>query len=295
MKISAKSIADTYTLSNKVEIPIIGFGTWQTKNGQEAYDSVKWALSSGYRHIDTAAIYKNEISVGQAIHDSNIKREDLFITTKLWNSQRESYDNVLRAFNDSLVRLKLDYVDLYLIHWPVSIEFSHDWHKVNAETWRAMEDIYKSGRARAIGISNFRENHILELKKTWEIAPMVNQIFLNPGDPETDLVKMNQELGILTEAYSPLGTGKLLHNPILEKISAAHYKTVPQILIRWSLEQGYLPLPKSTHERYIKSNIEVFDFELSSQDYAQLETLAGKTDQHQNPDTFNLYRPLPFI
>lgn len=295
MKIKAESLSDYYKLSNGVEIPVVGFGTWQSLDGDQAYNAVKWALKAGYRHIDTAAIYGNEVSVGKAIKDSGIKREDLFVTTKLWNSQRTSYDDVLRAANDSLTKLDLDYIDLYLIHWPVLTDHQSEWQKINANSWRAMEHIYESKQARSIGVSNFRENHLLELQKTWQEVPMVNQIFLNPGDPETGVVELNEKLGILTEAYSPLGTGKLLHNPVIEEVAKSHHKSVSQILIRWSLEKGFLPLPKSTHENYIKENAEVFDFSLSSEEHDKLRGLVGKTDQHVNPDTIQLLKNLPFL
>lgn len=295
MKIEADSLTDTKELVNGVKIPIIGFGTWQSQNGAEAYNAVKWALAAGYRHLDTAAVYGNEKSVGQAIKDSQISRDELFVTTKLWNSQRDTYEHVLQAFQDSLQRLQLDYVDLYLIHWPVPTEYHERWQQVNADSWRAMEEIYRSGKAKAIGISNFQPNHIHELQKTWEIAPMVNQIFLNPGDPQTELVKLNQDLQILTEAYSPLGTGNLLHQEVIEEIAHNHRKSVAQILIRWSLEAGFVPLPKSTHEKYIQENTQVFDFELTFEDHQKLNALAGKTAQHENPDSFDLIKPLPFL
>lgn len=295
MKIEADSLTDTKELVNGVKIPIIGFGTWQSQNGAEAYNAVKWALAAGYRHLDTAAVYGNEKSVGQAIKDSQISRDELFVTTKLWNSQRDTYEHVLQAFQDSLQRLELDYVDLYLIHWPVPTEYHERWQQVNADSWRAMEEIYRSGKAKAIGISNFQPHHIRELQKTWEIAPMVNQIFLNPGDPQTELVKLNQDLQILTEAYSPLGTGNLLHQEVIEEIAHNHRKSVAQILIRWSLEAGFVPLPKSTHEKYIQENTQVFDFELTFEDHQKLNALAGKTAQHENPDSFDLIKPLPFL
>ncbi|BDR59058.1 2,5-diketo-D-gluconic acid reductase [Xylocopilactobacillus apicola] len=286
---------DYYQLANGVKIPVVGFGTWQSANGKEAYNAVKWALESGYRHLDTAAVYGNEESVGKAIKDSGIKREDIFLTTKLWNSQRGSYDNVLRAFEDSLTRLDQDYVDLYLIHWPVPTEFEDRWEQVNAETWRAMEEIYQSGRAKAIGVSNFRAKHLSELQKTWQIAPMVNQIFLNPGDPETELVKLNQKLGILTEAYSPLGTGNLLNNPVVQEVAQAHHKSGAQVLIRWCLENNYLPLPKSIHEEYIQDNAKVFDFSLTESDHQKLASLAGTTPQHHDPDHLDLLKEIHFL
>lgn len=295
MSTSAKSLTDTYTLNNGVEIPVIGFGTWQSADGDEAYHAVRWALEAGYRHIDTAAEYLNEESVGKAIRDSGIAREDLFVTTKLWNYQRKSYDDTLHAFEDSLKRLGLDYVDLYLIHWPNPIEYRDRWQQLNADSWRALEKIYRDGRARAIGVSNFREKHLDELAKTQTVAPQVNQIFLNPGDQEKSLVAYHRAHHILTEAYSPLGTGQLLNVPELAEIAEKHGKSVPQILIRWSLEKGHLPLPKSVHKAYIQANAEVFDFELDDDDLARLAGLDGKGAQHKDPDTHTYQHALPFL
>ncbi|OIL40044.1 2,5-diketo-D-gluconic acid reductase [Oenococcus oeni] len=295
MEIKANKLTDTYTLNNNVQIPVIGFGTWQSADGEEAYNAVKWALEAGYRHIDTAAAYGNEESVGQAIKDSGIKREDLFVTTKLWNYQRDNYENSLRGFHDSITRLELDYVDLYLIHWPEPIEYRDHWQSLNADSWRAMEKIYKDGKTRAIGVSNFREKHIDELMKTAEIAPMVNQIFLNPGDQEKDLVTYNKNHNILTEAYSPLGTGNLLDNPELKKLADKHGVDVAQILIRWNLEKGYLPLPKSTHQKYIESNKKVFSFQLDYDDHKTLDALDGQGKQHTDPHEHNFQKVVPFL
>ncbi len=295
MKTSVTSLTDTYTLSNGVRIPAVGFGTWQSAGGAEAYHAVRWALEAGYRHIDTAAAYGNESSVGKAIKDSGVAREDLFVTTKLWNDQRTSYEATLHAFNDSLTRLGLDYVDLYLFHWPIPAGVGDHWRQLNADCWRAVEKIYRDGRAKAIGVSNFREKHLDELAKTQTIAPMVNQIFLNPGDQEDSLVEYDQAHHILNEAYSPLGTGKLLKVPELARIARKHGKSVPQILIRWSLEKGFLPLPKSVHKDYIQANTDVFDFELDDDDLARLAALDGQGAQHTDPDTFGIHHEIPFL
>ncbi|MCV3296218.1 MAG: aldo/keto reductase [Oenococcus sp.] len=295
MQISAKTLTDTYSLKNGIKIPVVGFGTWQSNNGAEAYNAVKWALEAGYRHIDTAAVYGNEESVGKAIRDSGIKRDDLFITTKLWNYQRDSYEHTLQAFGDSLSRLGLDYVDLYLIHWPEPIEYRDHWQSLNDNSWRAMEKIYRDGGTRAIGVSNFRETHINELLKTAEITPMVNQIFLNPGDQEKNLIKYNQDHKILTEAYSPLGTGQLLSRPDLKKIANKHNVSVAQILIRWNLEKGYLPLPKSTHQDFIKNNTQVFDFQLDSDDHRLLDQMDGQGKQHTEPRLHDFQKIVPFL
>lgn len=278
------ALTDTYTLANGVKIPVIGFGTWQTPEGDVAYQAVKWALEAGYRHIDTAAIYGNEESVGRAIADSGIARDELFITTKLWND-KHSYEFAQAALDESLERLGLDYVDLYLIHWPNPIAVRDSWEEANAQAWRAMEEAYEAGKVRAIGVSNFLEHHLQALEKTQKVAPQVNQIYVNPSDPQTDLVAYNTAHNILTEAYSPLGTGNLLSNSTIQTIAERHGKTVPQVLLRWSLDKGLLPLPKSTHEDYIYSNAEVFDFSLDADDTAALDSLEGVAGQHTDPDT----------
>lgn len=281
------SLTDTYTLSNGITIPIMGFGTWQSEDGDVAYQAVKWALEAGYRHIDTAAIYGNESSVGRAIKDSGVDRKSLFVTTKLWNDAH-SYDGARTALTDSLKRLGLDSVDLYLIHWPnpaaIRSQDNQTWKETNAETWRALEDAYKTGKAKAIGVSNFQIHHLEALAETQTIPPMVNQIFLNPSDQQPDLVKYNDEHDILTEAYSPLGTGKLVNLPQVASLAKKFNKSVPQVLIRWSLEKGFLPLPKSTHEDYIKANADVFDFKLNTDDIAQLDRLVGVGGSHIDPD-----------
>ncbi|MFT9388219.1 MAG: aldo/keto reductase [Leuconostoc sp.] len=281
-------LTDTYTLANGVQIPVIGFGTWQSADGDVAYDAVKWALAAGYRHIDTAAIYGNEASVGRAIKDAGIARDELFITTKLWNDAH-SYEAAQAALAKSLTTLGLDYVDLYLIHWPnpaaLRQEAPETWEQANAATWRAMEDAYAAGQVRAIGVSNFQIHHLEALAKTQKVAPMVNQNFLNPSDAQADLVAYDKAHHILDEAYSPLGTGKLIDLPQVADLAAKYHKSVPQILIRWSLDKGFVPLPKSTHEAYIQANLDVFDFSLTPEEVATLDTLQGINGTHLNADT----------
>ena len=264
------SLEDTYTLNNGVKIPIIGFGTWQTPDGDIAKHAVEVALNAGYRHIDTAAAYGNEKSVGQAIKNSGINRHDLFITTKLWNADH-GYKSAKAAIDRSLQNLMVDYLDLYLIHWPNPVDMRDHWAEANAESWRAMEEAVQAGKIRAIGVSNFRKRHLDELLKTAEIKPVVNQIMLNPSDLQSDVVKVNNKLGLLSEAYSPLGTGGLLGNETVKEIASEVGKSPAQVLIRWSLEHGFLPLPKSVHDKYIQANVEVFDFNLNSEQMNKLD------------------------
>lgn len=278
------SLTDTYTLSNGVKIPIVGFGTWQTPDGDVARESVKAAIAAGYRHIDTAAAYGNEESVGAGIKESGVKRADLFVTTKLWNPDH-GYDNAKKAIDTSLQKLGLDYVDLYLIHWPNPIDYRDNWEAVNAETWRAMEEIYAAGKARAIGISNFRPKHFNALMKTAKVTPMVNQIFLNPSDLQPEVVQMNNDNHILSEAYSPLGTGKIFGVAALQDIATKYHKTVAQVVLRWSLQHGFLPLPKSVHAERIVENTKLFDFELTAADMTAIDGLKGLAGSAADPDT----------
>ena len=280
------SLEGTYTLNNGVKIPIIGFGTWQTPDGDIAKHAVEVALNAGYRHIDTAAAYGNEKSVGQAIKNSGINRHDLFITTKLWNADH-GYKSAKAAIDRSLQNLKVDYLDLYLIHWPNPVDMRDHWAEANAESWRAMEEAVQAGKIRAIGVSNFRKRHLDELLKTAEIKPVVNQIMLNPSDLQPDVVKVNNELKLLSEAYSPLGTGGLLGNETVNEIASEVGKSPAQVLIRWSLEHGFLPLPKSVHDKYIRANAEVFDFNLSSEQMNKLDSLHGVSGLATDPDAAN--------
>ena len=277
------ALTDTYTLSNGVKIPVVGFGTWQTPSGDVAYQAVLDALKAGYRHIDTAAAYGNEESVGKAIHDSGVKREDLFVTTKLWNANH-GYEATKKAFADSLSRLGLEYVDLYLIHWPNPVDFRDNWAEANADSWRAMEEFYNNGQAKAIGVSNFRPEHLDELLKTAKVKPMVNQIFLNPSDLQPAIVEYNDNHDILSEAYSPLGTGKIFQLEDLKAIAEKYGKSVPQLVLRWHLQHGFLPLPKSVHTDYIKANTEIFDFEISPEDMKTIDDHHGAAGLATDPD-----------
>lgn len=272
-----------YTLINGVKIPVVGFGTWQVQDGKEAYDSVMEALKVGYRHIDTAEAYQNEESVGRAIKDSGIPRKELFITTKLWN-RHGTYEEAKQALANSLKRLGLDYVDLYIIHWPNPLKHRPDYETRNKEVYRAMEDAYLEGKIRSIGVSNFRIHHLEALFKSARIKPMVNQIYVNPSDQEEDVVAFNEEHDILTEAYSPLGTGKIFEIKSLEMISKKYHKSIGQVVLRWSLEHGYLPLPKSVTPSRIKENLDLFDFSLDEEDIKEIDSLHGVVGLAANPD-----------
>jgi len=279
-----KSLTDGYELSNGVQIPCVGFGTWQVENGNVAVRAVRAALDCGYRHIDTAAGYGNEESVGAAVRESGIPREEIFITSKLQNGMH-GYENTLAAFEQSMKNLGTGYLDLYLIHWPNPIRFRSRWQEANAGTWRAFEELYAAGRIRAVGVSNFHPHHIEELMKTAKVRPMVNQIRLCPGDTQAEVAAYCRANGMLLEAYSPLGTGKIFHVPAMQALSQKYGRSIAQICIRWSLQRGYLPLPKSVTPERIKENADVFGFELSPEDVQAIADLEGSCGHAADPDT----------
>ena len=265
----------SYTLNNGVSIPVLGFGTWKAENGEVAYQAVLEALKAGYRHIDTAAIYKNEESVGRAIRDSGISRQEIFVTTKLWNTNH-SYDEARQAFEESMEKLGLDYLDLYLIHWPnpKPLRENNEWKTRNAEVWRAMEDLYKEGKICAIGVSNFLPHHLDALLETARIIPAVNQVRLAPGVYQEEVVAYCKEKGILLEAWGPFGQGELFDKKEVQEIAAKHGKSVAQIALAWSLAEEFLPLPKSVTASRIQSNLDCFGIELSKEEREVLKTIS---------------------
>ena len=280
---TTNAFTDCYRLSNGVEVPCIGFGTWQTPDGDIAISSVLSAIEAGYRHIDTAQGYGNEESVGIAVKKSGVDRKELFITSKLTNSEH-GYEKTLAAFEGTMKKLDMEYLDLFLIHWPNPIAFRDNWQETNAGTWKAFEELYRAGRIRSIGISNFRPHHIEELMKTATIAPMVNQIRLCPGDTQDEVVDYCRSRNILLEAYSPLGVGKIFEIPEMKALEEKYGKSIAQICIRWSVQRGYLPLPKSVTPARIRENLEVFDFELEAADVQLIADLKGCVGYASDPD-----------
>ncbi len=272
-----------YLLSNNYKIPNIGFGTFRTPSGQETEQSVLNAIKAGYRHIDCAAAYGNEKSVGDAIRKSGVTREEIFVTSKLWNDDK-GYENTLAAFNRTLEDLQLDYLDLYLIHWPIAKASKENWKEANSESWRALEELYNQGKIKAIGVSNFLEHHLEPLFETAKIKPMVNQIEFHPGMLQEKVVEFCKKHNILVEAWAPFSNGQVLSNPVLKEIADKYGKTVAQITLRWIMQKDIVPLPKSVTPERIKSNIEVFDFEISPQDVDRIDRLTDCGGSGLHPD-----------
>jgi diketogulonate reductase-like aldo/keto reductase len=272
------STVPTITLDNGVEIPQLGLGVWQIED-EIVTDVVTTAFEAGYRHVDTAAIYGNEAGVGRAIAASGLPRDELFITTKLWNSD-QGYDTTLKAFDASLERLGLEYVDLYLIHWQALKKDKY------VETWKAFEQLYADKRVRAIGVSNFHEPALRRLFDETTIRPAVNQIELHPALPQDELRAFNAENDIVTQAWSPLAQGELLDQPTLKTLAGKHGKTPAQVVIRWHLQLGNVVIPKSKTPSRIKENIDVFDFQLDNDDMAAIADLETGVRTGGDPDTF---------
>ena len=271
-----KNSDKTVILLNGVKMPILGFGTWKIEDEKEAFNSVKVAIETGYTHIDTASFYKNEESVGlgikEGIKSKGIKREDVFVTTKVRNTE-QGYENTLEAFERSLKKLDTGYVDLYLIHWPVTKTYENEWRTKIKETWKAMEKLHKEGKIRAIGVSNFLVHHLEELLSDCEVKPMVDQIEFHPGHNQKETVEFCRKQNIAVEAWSPLGRGVVLDNEFLSEIADKYNKTVAQICLRWIVQQGIAALPKSTKKERIQSNFHIFDFELSEEDMKKITNM----------------------
>ncbi len=272
------SIASTVTLANDIRMPWFGLGVFRTQEGEEVEQSILWALDAGYRSIDTARIYANEVGVGRAIHRSGIPRTEVFVTTKVWNAD-QGYASTLKAFDESLERLGMSYVDLYLIHWPVNGKFR--------DTWRALETLYAEGRARAIGVSNFLVHHLEELRVGASVVPMVNQVEFHPYLQQPALQVFCQKHGIRLEAWSPIMKGEAVSEPTLAAIGRKHEKNGAQVALRWILQKGVVAIPKSVKQERIVSNADVFDFELSADEMRQIDGLDRHHRYGPDPDNFN--------
>ncbi|KMZ44687.1 MULTISPECIES: aldo/keto reductase [Bacillales] len=277
-----KHLQDTTTLYNGVKMPWMGLGVFKVEEGQELELAVKNAIKHGYRSIDTAAIYNNEEGVGRGIRaglqEAGLTREELFVTSKVWNADL-GYESTLQAYETSLKKLGLEYLDLYLIHWPVEGKFK--------EAWRALETLYKKGLVKAIGVSNFHVHHLEELLKDAEIKPMVNQVEFHPRLSQDELRAYCKEQGIQFEAWSPLIQGQLLDNAVLKGIAEKYGKSIAQVIIRWDLQNGVVTIPKSTKEHRIVENASVFDFELSKEDMEMIHSLNQNNRVGPDPDNFD--------
>lgn len=252
------------TLNNGVKIPILGLGTYLMKPGEETYQACLWAFEVGYRHIDTAAFYKNEADVGRAVRDSGLNRKDVFVTTKIWNDD-QGYDKTLKAVERSLNLLGFDYIDLVLIHWPMP--------KLRKDTWKALEKCYDEGVCASIGVSNYTINHLQELFNYANVIPVVNQVEFSPFLYQRELQEFCEENQIKIEAYSPLARGRKFDHPTIVELSKKYNKTPAQIMIRWALQVGTIVIPKSSKKERIKENADVFDFTISSHDMEKLNSL----------------------
>jgi diketogulonate reductase-like aldo/keto reductase len=274
----AKHIADTTVLANGVKFPWLGLGVWKAKEGNEVENAVKVAIQTGYRSVDTAAVYQNEEGVGKAIKECGVPREELFITTKVWNAD-QGYESTLKAFETSRKKLGLEYVDLYLVHWPVKGKYK--------ETWKALEKLYKEGWVRAIGVSNFQVHHLKDVIEDCEVKPMVNQVEFHPYLTQKELLAFCKEQYIQLEAWSPLMQGEVVNVTEIQELAKKYGKTPAQIVLRWDLQHGVVTIPKSVKEHRIKENADIFDFELTAEDMAKLDALNKNHRFGPDPDNFD--------
>jgi len=265
-------------LNNGVAMPQLGLGVWESKEGTEVINAVTFALNAGYRSIDTAAIYRNERGVGIAISDSNVPREEIFLTSKVWNSD-QGFESTLKAFNNSLDRLQMDYLDLYLMHWPVRRKYK--------ETWKALEKLYEEGKIRTIGVSNFLVHHLKDLLSEADVVPAVNQVEFHPYLIQQDLQDYCKEKGIVVEAWSPLMKARFIQVELFNEIGKKYGKTSAQVVLRWHIQRGVVVIPKSVRESRIIENADIFDFDLTDSEMNQINTLDRNHRFGPDPDNFN--------
>ena len=272
------NLQGTFTLNNGVQMPYFGLGVYLSKDGQEVTNAVKWAVEAGYRHIDTASVYKNEEGVGEGIKQSGIAREDLFVVSKVWNAD-QGYDTTLKAFDASLGRLDMDYLDLYLIHWPVEGKYK--------ETWKALEAIYKEGRVKAIGVSNFMQHHLEDVLNGANVVPMVNQMEFHPFLVQQELIDFCTKNTIQYEAWSPMMQGRIFEMQEFKELSEKYGKTAAQIVLRWDLQKGVVTIPKSSKKERIVANANIFDFHLEEEDVKLLDAMHRGQRFGPDPDNFD--------
>lgn len=272
------NLQGTFTLNNGVKMPYFGLGVYLSKDGQEVINAVKWALDAGYRHIDTAAIYKNEEGVGQGIQESSVDRKDIFVVSKVWNSD-QGYEQTLKAFDDSLERLGLDDLDLYLIHWPVTGKYK--------ETWKALEYLYEQKKVRAIGVSNFMQHHLEDLLQDAKVVPMVNQMEFHPFLVQQGLMDFCTKNEIQYEAWSPMMQGRIFEMDEFKAMADKYNKSIAQVVLRWNLQKGVVTIPKSSKRERIVANANIFDFELSNEDIASLDAMDQGKRFGPDPNNFD--------
>ena len=277
LNINIDTLQSTATLNNGIQIPMFGLGVYLSKDGNEVINAIKWAIEAGYRLIDTASFYENEAGVGQGVKESAAAREDIFVTTKVWNTD-QGYDATLKAFDESFDKLGLDYVDLYLVHWPVSGKYK--------ETYRALEKLYKEGRVKAIGVSNFLTHHLDDLLQSCTVVPTVNQIEFHPYLVQQELLDYCQSHNILPQAWSPLMQGRIFDVPEIVALSQAYGKTPVQLVLRWSLQKGVATIPKSSKQQRIIDNAHIYDFEISESDIAKIDALDRDQRFGPHPNDF---------
>ncbi|MBN6189399.1 aldo/keto reductase [Aneurinibacillus sp. BA2021] len=273
-----RNISDCTILHNGVRMPWLGLGVYKTQEGTEVETAVQAAIDVGYRSIDTAALYYNEAGVGRAVQACGVPREELFITTKVWNTN-QGYESTLAAFEESRKKMGLSYLDLYLIHWPVKEKYK--------DTWRALEKLYEEGAVRAIGVCNFHVHHLEDLLADARIVPMVNQVEFHPRLTQKELLRFCRDKGIQLEAWSPLMRGRLLDDPVLTEIGEKYNKTTAQVIVRWDLQHEVVTIPKSVHPDRISANADVFDFELTSEEMERIDALNRNERSGQDPDHFH--------
>ena len=276
MKIS--DIHGTVELKNGVPMPYFGLGVFQVQDGEEVKQGVKYALSAGYRHIDTASLYGNERGVGQAVRESDVPRKEIFVTSKVWNSDQR-YDNTLRAFDVSMKLLDFEYLDLYLVHWPVKGKYN--------ETWKALEQLYAEGRVHAIGVSNFLQHHLEDLLAHCKVMPMVNQMEFHPRLIQQELIDFCSRHMIQYEAWSPLMQGKIFNIKELRPLAEKYKKDIAQVVLRWNLQKNVVTIPKSIYRERIFSNAQIFDFEITAKDMQTIDRLDKNERVGADPDNFN--------
>ncbi|MBE5907679.1 MAG: aldo/keto reductase [Lachnospiraceae bacterium] len=260
------------TLRNKNQIPAVGLGTWQITDRAQMSEVISEAYDAGYRLIDMAAAYSNEIAIAKAIAARELPRTELFLSDKVWNTSR-GYEAVQEACKRSLKKLKTEYFDYYLIHWPASMKLYPNWEEINADTWRGMEALYQEGLVRNIGVCNFKEHHLEALEKTAKVMPFLNQVELHPGMPQEDILQYCKRQGIVVEASSPLGNGQILKNPVICEIAEVQQVSSAQVCLRWALQKGAVVIPKSTNALRLRSNIDVFDFELTDEEMKRIDAI----------------------